>query len=365
MLIDIEKIKVTDRIRKDFGDIQELADDIEENGLINPPVITPDTYELVAGERRLRAMKLLGYKQIEVRPMAVKDAEHQLNLEISENETRKDFSKKERIDYARRLERIESLKAKERIENGKSLDPSQNSDGGRTDDIVANKLNIGSRDTYRKEKFIVDNESTISPEDFSEWDEGKLSTNKAYLEIKEKLKQVECKQSEYIDKLKEKDDEISKLESRKPEQIETIIDNTDYTTLKMKEEELKTLNNKYLISQEKERILRERAEIFESDSEKYKKLKTEIEDMTKSKNDIGRQIDAITSISGFASKISTILKTELSPIKYSKALLEMKSEEIVTRNLSDIVYEVQKWCDEMRTYLPDVDKMNVIDMEGN
>ena len=30
-------------------------------------------------------MKLLGYKQIEVRPMAVKDAEHQLNLEISEN----------------------------------------------------------------------------------------------------------------------------------------------------------------------------------------------------------------------------------------------------------------------------------------
>ena len=80
MLIDIEKIKVTDRIRKDFGDIQELADDIEENGLINPPVITPDTFELVAGERRLRAMKLLGYKQIEVRPMAVKNAENQLNL---------------------------------------------------------------------------------------------------------------------------------------------------------------------------------------------------------------------------------------------------------------------------------------------
>lgn len=46
--------------------------------------------------------------------MAVKDAEHQLNLEISENEARKDFSKAERIDYARKLERIESLKAKEK-----------------------------------------------------------------------------------------------------------------------------------------------------------------------------------------------------------------------------------------------------------
>ena len=64
-------------------------------------------------------MKLLGYKQIEVRPMAVKDAEHQLNLEISENETRKDFSKSERINYARRLERIkflESIKSRGVIE---------------------------------------------------------------------------------------------------------------------------------------------------------------------------------------------------------------------------------------------------------
>lgn len=40
---------------------------------------------------------------------------------------------------------------------GKS-DPSQNSDKGqRTDDIVSEKLGIGSRDTYRKEKYIVDN----------------------------------------------------------------------------------------------------------------------------------------------------------------------------------------------------------------
>ena len=55
MLIDISKIKVAERIRKDFGNIKELADDIKENGLINPPVVTPD-FELIAGERRLRAL---------------------------------------------------------------------------------------------------------------------------------------------------------------------------------------------------------------------------------------------------------------------------------------------------------------------
>ena len=37
MLVDIDKIRIEDRIRKDLGDISELAKDIEQNGLINPP----------------------------------------------------------------------------------------------------------------------------------------------------------------------------------------------------------------------------------------------------------------------------------------------------------------------------------------
>lgn len=122
------------------------------------------------------AAYILGYEQIEVRPMAVKDAEHQLNLEISENEARKDFSKAERIDYARRLERIESLKAKENsLANLKQNTDRQKSDNrGRTDESIAERLGIGSRDTYRKEKYIVENQGTLTPNDFSEWDEGKL-----------------------------------------------------------------------------------------------------------------------------------------------------------------------------------------------
>lgn len=65
---------------------------------------------------------------------------------------------------------------------------SQNSaKAGRTDEAIAEKLGIGSRDTYRKEKYIVDNADTLTPEDFADWDEGKLSTNKAYLKIKEQL----------------------------------------------------------------------------------------------------------------------------------------------------------------------------------
>lgn len=82
--------------------------------------------------------------------MAVKDAEHQLNLKISENEARKDFSKAERIDYARRLERIESLKARERQatstggKNPQLMQKFAQAETGTVRDVVAEKLNIGS-----------------------------------------------------------------------------------------------------------------------------------------------------------------------------------------------------------------------------
>ena len=74
---------------------------------------------------------------------------------------------------------IYSLKAeKNSLANLKQNTDSQISDSrGRTDDSVAEKLGIGSRDTYRKEKYIVENNNSLSPKDFADWDEGKLSTN--------------------------------------------------------------------------------------------------------------------------------------------------------------------------------------------
>ena len=39
MLIDIDLIHMDGRIRRDYGDIAELAEDIRKNGLINPPVV--------------------------------------------------------------------------------------------------------------------------------------------------------------------------------------------------------------------------------------------------------------------------------------------------------------------------------------
>lgn len=190
MLVPITKIKINDRIRKDFGDIAELAADIEQNGLINPPVVNKE-YALLAGERRLRACKMLGWEQIPVTMMDTRDAEHELNIEISENDCRKDFSKAERVDYMYRLMRIEKEKARER--QGTRTDIVQNfakGDTGKARDKTAAAFGV-SGETMRKEMQIVENKDLLTPEDFADWDEGRLSTNKAFKKVKAQLEQVQ------------------------------------------------------------------------------------------------------------------------------------------------------------------------------
>ena len=233
MLINIEQIKIENRIRKDFGNIQELADDIKQNGLINPPVVISEsdgTYTLLTGERRIKAMKLLGYKQVEVRTWKSLDDEQKLNIEISENEARKDFSKSERMEYALKLAKIERLKAEERTKSGKAYPTETFPQGGQGEvrDIVAQKTGIGSGKQFDKEKYIYENQSSLTPEDFADWDEGRLSTNKAYQRVKARIQEQEeqiqaaQKQSqEYVDKLNESQRQISTYKS-KAEEAESL-----------------------------------------------------------------------------------------------------------------------------------------------
>ncbi|MDD7679268.1 MAG: ParB N-terminal domain-containing protein [Stecheria intestinalis] len=178
----IDEIIVKDRIRKDTGGMMELINDIKANGLINPVTINTD-HVLLAGYRRLTACKALGMEDIPVHMVSTESEEQDLKIEISENENRKEFTMTERLDYARRLQRIESIKADQRQKDGKDL--SQNSDKGRTDEIVSKQTGIGSRDTLRKAQEIAENKDKFDPEEFKDWDDGKLSTNKLYTQLKQ------------------------------------------------------------------------------------------------------------------------------------------------------------------------------------
>lgn len=255
MIVDIKKVIIKDRIRKDFGNIQELAEDIKANGLINPPVVNKE-YELLAGERRLRACKELGWKQIEVRMMDTRDAEHELNVEISENDVRKGFTKSERVDYMKRLLRIEQAKAKERMpRSGGNISTPQ----GKSRDITAEQFGISGK-TMEKEISIVDNKDLLDPADFADWDEGKLSTNKTFQRVKAELDKA--KRQHIIDT-----ERIKVLEKTEPEVITKEIEVTpdDY-------EELKA-NSKRIDGYKKDFVdMRNR---YEEMAEKWKKSETE------------------------------------------------------------------------------------------
>jgi ParB family chromosome partitioning protein len=64
-VMKVADIKVGKRIREDMGDIQSLAESIEDLGLLHPVLVTPEGF-LLSGERRLRAAKLLGWADIPV-----------------------------------------------------------------------------------------------------------------------------------------------------------------------------------------------------------------------------------------------------------------------------------------------------------
>ena len=92
--IDIDKIKANPyQPRTVFGDdISELADSIKANGLIQPLTVKAedDHYVLIAGERRLRAMRSLGYLSAPCIILDVSDRNSAV-LALVENIQRKDL----------------------------------------------------------------------------------------------------------------------------------------------------------------------------------------------------------------------------------------------------------------------------------
>jgi ParB family chromosome partitioning protein len=95
------------RIRFDEEKLRELANSIREHGILQPLVVTPlpeGKYELIAGERRLQAAKLVGLQAV---PVLVRDAKEneKLELAIIENVQRHDLDPIEEAKaYARLMD---------------------------------------------------------------------------------------------------------------------------------------------------------------------------------------------------------------------------------------------------------------------
>lgn len=127
--ISIDKIKPNrHQPRTIFNEekLQELAESIKQNGLIEPIVVVrsvaPGEYELIAGERRLRASKLAGLTEIRAIIQEGASDKDKLDLALIENIQREDLNpieeakayKKYSEEYKYTQEQISSIVKKNR-----------------------------------------------------------------------------------------------------------------------------------------------------------------------------------------------------------------------------------------------------------
>ncbi|PWT72872.1 MAG: hypothetical protein C5B60_08950 [Chloroflexi bacterium] len=106
MKVAISTIHVGPRMRVDYGDLDELASSMSRLGQLQPIIVDGDG-DLVAGERRMRAAMMLGWKEIEVIAMNDLDEIGRKEVELEENLRRKEFTWPEEVLA---LEKLYNLK---------------------------------------------------------------------------------------------------------------------------------------------------------------------------------------------------------------------------------------------------------------
>jgi len=109
--IPITQVVEGDRVRKDYGDLKELAESIRTEGLIHPIVVDLN-YNLVAGGRRYRATRdILKAENIEITFIECADQATLRRLEAEENVRRKEMTWQERVRSVRLVHQHQTFQA--------------------------------------------------------------------------------------------------------------------------------------------------------------------------------------------------------------------------------------------------------------
>lgn len=212
--IPINSIIITDRTRKDFGDIDSLAESMNTVGLLQPIVINANN-ELVDGQRRIKAYIKLGRTEI---PFFRVNLEEIILGEFHANTNRKDLTTSERVAISNAVEEVmrecsrgvgrprgnQKVSANTIIDNEHSLDSTKSevkknnvvklpTFSGRIKDNISRYLGV-TRNTLEKEKKIVE-AAEQNPESFEELmkkvDLKKISVDKAFHEIQKQIKKAQ------------------------------------------------------------------------------------------------------------------------------------------------------------------------------
>ena len=160
--MNVDEIRLGFRYRKDLGDLRPLMDSIAEVGLLHPVVVTPEG-RLIAGQRRLAAVRQMGWTEI---PVTVVDLYQAARGEAHENFLRKDLLPSEIVALKRAIEPLEQKEA--RLRQGTRADlclsTTAAQEQGDARDKIARYLGVG-RTTIDKAEAVVE-AAEEDPEDF-------------------------------------------------------------------------------------------------------------------------------------------------------------------------------------------------------
>ena len=331
--INVNELKPHPRNNEFFDDMsgekwQEFLDSIKARGVIEPIVITPDKV-IVSGHQRVRACKELGIKTV-MCDVHTYDNEDQVLQDLIETNIRQrgdvGGSAKKVGKRIKELERIYGIK------NGGSgyygnqhEELSNNFKAPKTQEQLASDMGITVQ-TLQNYKMM----SEMIPELEDLMDTGIVTKTTALAMMKSLSPQ-------------EQEELISSLDTTKritQKEMQKYID-------KVKESE-KRLENQVSELKSEKSILETKVRLNEENAERYEKLQSDIDFLTKKKTDIGRQIDSATELAGLTVKVQRLLEEELAPIKFKRCIEELDSSDVCVGNLLEVITKIDNWSSEMK-----------------
>lgn len=329
--ISVNVLKVHPRNTEFFDDIsgkeyEEFKNSIQEEGFVNEIIVAPDM-TIISGHQRYKAAKDLG---IELVPVRIREdlieEDKKLKVLLTANFQRSKNSEAKQRKVADEYVRLCGYKP------GNNQWSDQN---GLTLDEIAKQL--GTSKTNLKRALRIERNLTDSMKELL--DDGIIAKTLAADTI---ASLSEDEQEELLKKL----DITQKITKREVQQYIDRIKQLESNNPKVKE-----LENQISELKSEKNILERKVKLNQEESDKYNKLKSEIEFLTKQKSDLGRQIDSATELAGLTVRLQKLLEEELAPIKFKRCMETLDSSDVCVGNLEEIITKLDNWSYEMKKLL--------------
>ena len=377
--IDINVLKSHPRNNEFFDDLngeefERLKNSIKDEKIYNDILVSPDM-TIISGHQRVRAAKELGMKLVPIKiDEDLQDENSKLRALISNNfGRRKNDPEKDRKALVTYVE----LKGYRNGEIGRNhFQQCHNGIPEKlTLDEIAQELNISKRNLQRA--LSIERNLTDAMKELL--DDGVVSktlasdviTSLSEKEQEELISKLDATKKYTQKQVKKYIDEIKQLKSQKQEV--KIVENTDYSLenkinelqqqinrLQKEKSDIELLNRTLKSSKEStENLLNS----YKKESEEYIKLKNNVASLNLQPDGNYNVLDLLKETSTLSEELETLLTTKLSPLRYSKILPVVKSNNALRKNMENIIYMVDDWCKSMANAIGVTTNENIIDME--